>query len=194
MTRKAYPDDLTDEEWALIAPHLARDEVRGRKPKYPVREMMNAIYYVLRTGCSWRNLPHDFPPWQTVFTRFRRFRDAGVFEKVHLRLLALERVFSGRNLKVHGAIVDGQSVKTSQGGVRGFCGAKKVNGRKRHILTDTCGNVINVYVSAANEKDREGLAALLASTKEHGFNPKKNMGGQRVRGQSVHGRAIEERL
>jgi putative transposase len=174
--RQHYPDDLTDEEWALIAPHLERSEVRGRKPKYAVREMMNAIYYVLRTGCSWRNLPHDFPPWQSVFTRFRRFRDAGIFEKVHLRLLALERVFSGRNLKVSGAIVDSQSVKTTQGGVRGFCGAKKVNGRKRHILTDTCGNMINVHMTAANENDRDGLVALLSATEKLGFNPKKNMG------------------
>jgi len=113
--RKPYTDDLTDAEWAIIAPHLEREEVRGRKPKYPVREIINAIYYVLRTGCSWRNLPHDFPRWQSVFTRFRRFRDAGVFEKLHLRLLALERVFSGRNLKVSGAIADSQSVKTTQG-------------------------------------------------------------------------------
>jgi len=192
--REQYTDDLTDEEWAIIAPHLERSEVRGRKPKYAVREIMNAIYYVLRTGCSWRNLPHDFPPWQSVFTRFRRFRDAGVFEKLHLRLLALERVFSGRNLKVSGALVDSQSVKTTQGGVRGFCGAKKVNGRKRHILTDTSGNVINVYVTAANENDRDGLLALLAATKERGFNPKKNMGGQWIRGHSSQRRAVEKGL
>ena len=174
--RPSYPDDLSNEEWAIIAPHVERQEARGRKPKYPSREIMDAIFYVLRSGCSWRNLPHDFPPWQSVFTRFRRFRDAGVFEKIHLRLLALERVFSGRNLKVTGGIVDSQSVKTTQGGVRGFCGAKKVNGRKRHILTDTCGNVINVQVTAASENDRDGLVALLAATEEHGFNPKKNMG------------------
>jgi putative transposase len=174
--RAKYTDDLSDEEWALLAPHFERSEVRGRKPKYPVREIMNAIYYVLRTGCSWRNLPHDFPPWKSVFTRFCRFRNAGVFEEIHFRLLALERVFSSRNIKVTGAIVDSQSVKTTQGGVRGFCGAKKVNGRKRHILTDTRGNLINVYVSAANENDRDGLLALIAETKKQGFNPKKNMG------------------
>lgn len=174
--RPSYPDDLSDEEWAIIGHHFERQEGRGRKPKYPVREIVNAIFYVLRTGCSWRHLPHDFPPWNSVFTRFRRFRDAGKFEKLHLRLLALERVFSGRNLKVSGAIVDSQSVKTTQGGVRGFCGAKKVNGRKRHILTDTCGNIISVHITAANENDRNGLLALLAATEENGFGPKKNMG------------------
>jgi len=178
--RQAYPDDLSDEEWAIICTHLERDEVRGRKPKYPVREMMNAIFYVLRTGCSWRNLPHDFPPWKSVFTRFHRFRDAGVFENLHQRLLALSRVLSGRNLQVSAAIVDSQSVKTTQGGSRGYCGAKRLNGRKRHILTDTDGRLLSVHVTPANENDREGLRSLLETTRENGFNPKKNLGRQRI--------------
>lgn len=183
--RKPYPDDLTDEEWSIIEPYFQRKETRGRKSKYPSREMINAIFYLLRTGCSWRHLPHEFPPWKTVFTYFYRLRNAGVFEKLHLRLVALSRVFSGRDIKVSGAIVDSQSIKTAHGGIRGYCGAKRVNGRKRHILTDTEGNLLGIHVSAANENDRNGLETLLKGTQKRGFNPKKNLGRQWIHRDSL---------
>jgi transposase len=84
MKRQRYPDDITDKEWKLIEPVLNKSQPRtGRKPKYERREVMNAIFYLIRSGCSWRHLPHDFPPWSIVYTQFSRWRDRGVFEKMH---------------------------------------------------------------------------------------------------------------
>jgi putative transposase len=174
--RAAYPDDLNEEEWAILEPFFRRTQPAGRKPKYPIREMVNAIFYILRTGCSWRHLPHDFPHWKAVFSRFCRYRDAGVFERVHDRMVELSRLCSGRQLRASGAIVDSQSVKTAHGGERGYCGAKRLNGRKRHILTDTKCNMIALHLSPANENDRNGILRLYDLAVEKGTSPKKNMG------------------
>lgn len=117
MKRQAYPDDMTDKEWELVKPFLEQnDSPRGRKPKYEKRDVMNAIFYLIRSGCSWRHLPHDFPPWYAVYSQFVRWRDRGVFEKMHDKTKEKMREFLGRNAKASGAIIDSQSIKTAEKG------------------------------------------------------------------------------
>ena len=114
---KRYPDDLTDEEWALIQPLLpVGPRKQGCKPKYPRREMLNAMFYVLRTGCSWRHLPRDFPPWKSVYDLFRRYRTRGIFEMIHHQLRRGLRQLIKRAAEPTVGIVDSQSVKTTEKG------------------------------------------------------------------------------
>ncbi len=132
MKRQTYPDDITDKEWALIEPVLKRDKSRGgRNPKYENREVVNAIFYLIRSGCSWRHLPHEFPPWNIVYTQFTRWRDRGVFEKMHDRVKERVREFLGRNAKASGGIIDSQSIKTTEKGApKGMTQGKKLRGAK----------------------------------------------------------------
>lgn len=132
MKRQPYPDDITDKEWALIEPALQRDKSGGgRKPKYENREVVNAIFYLIRSGCSWRHLPHEFPPWNIVYTQFTRWRDRGVFEKMHDRVKETIREFLGRNATASAGIIDSQSVKTTEkGDPKGMMQGKKLKGAK----------------------------------------------------------------
>lgn len=115
--RRLYPDDLSDEEWLIIEPILVNKKTkRGRKPKHSKRELLNAILYVLRTGCQWRHLPHDFPPWKSVYTQFLRWSRLGIFEELNKHLVKLARISQGRHPKASGAIIDSQSVKTTERG------------------------------------------------------------------------------
>lgn len=117
MSRKAYPDDLTNEEWEKIKDFTEiKHTKRGRKPKWTKREMMNAIFYMMRGGCSWRHMPHDFPPWQSVYTQYRTWKAQGVFEKIHHFIRESLRQLLGRNKEATGAIIDSQSVKTTEKG------------------------------------------------------------------------------
>ena len=143
--RTTYPTDLTDAEWGCLEPHLPAPRVTGRPRVYPLREILNAIFYVVRSGCSWRLLPHDFPPWRSVYHYFREFRLDGTWERMHTALRERVRVRLERNPQPSAAIVDSQSVKsTGVGGEeRGYDGGKKVKGRKRHLLVDTEGFVLS---------------------------------------------------
>lgn len=120
-----YPDDLTDQEWLLIQPLLPKGpRGQGRKPKYERRELLNAIFYVLRTGCSWRHIPIDFPPWKSVYDLFRRYKMRGVFERIHHSLRRGLRQLAKRAAEPHVGIVDSQSVKTTEKG--GFAASMEV--------------------------------------------------------------------
>ena len=155
--KRRYGSDLTDAQWKAIAPHLDTQ----RKRKYCLRSVLDALFYLNKTGCQWRYLPPCFPPWTLVYYYFRRWRDSGLLARLHDALRTFTRRNAGRDAHPSVAVIDSQSVKTSfQGGVRGFDGGKKVNGRKRHILTDTMGLVLAVLVhSARRERRRSGSVA-----------------------------------
>ncbi len=167
MNRQPYPTDLSDEQWQLLQPMLPPPFLVGRKREVDLREVTNAILYLLRSGCAWRYLPHDFPQWTTVYYYFSRWRDSEWFVKLNSELRSEVRRAEGRDPAPSAAIIDSQSVKTTeQGGAKGYDAGKKVNGRKRHILVDTIGLLIIVKVLAAHIQDRDGAKLLLAEVKE----------------------------
>jgi len=157
-----YPSDLTDQQVAVLKPHLPPPAKRGRKPT-PWREVLNAIFYLLRSGCAWRMLPKHFPPWQTVYGWLRRWQHRGVWDKLHEALRVGVRQRGSKHRQPSAGIIDSQSVKVAdQGGPRGYDAGKKINGRKRHLLVDTLGLVLLVWVSAGNVQDRDAARTLLA--------------------------------
>jgi transposase len=161
---RGYPSDLTDEQWAVIEALVPPVQSGGRPEKHPKRAVVNAIFYVVRTGCSWRQLPHDFPPWQTVFWYFKRWRADGTVDRLHDALRDQLRDGAGRDPMASAAIVDAQSVKgadTVGAASRGFDAGKKVNGRKRHIVVDTMGLLLAVIITTASVQDRDGARAVL---------------------------------
>ena len=160
-----YPTDLTDGQWKTIE-NLFPGYKYGPEPRYSRRRVLDAIFYVAKTGCQWRFLPDCYPPFRTVHKLFRRWSRAGLFEVVSRIVGASVRRLWGKELEPSVLIVDSQSVKTSMlGGKRGVGGGKKVNGRKRHILVDTLGLIIAVFVGPANVHDGTAAPQLLAKTK-----------------------------
>src|SRR5215217_6513242 len=158
-----YATDLTDAEFALVAPHLPAPSRVGRPREVDLREVLDAIFYLLRTGCPWRMLPREFPPRSTVYGYFRRFWQDGIWSTIQATLLLTARERAGRETQPTAAIIDSQSVKTTEaGGPRGFDAGKKVNGRKRHLLTDTLGLPLRLVVHPASIQDRDGLALACA--------------------------------
>ncbi len=165
--RPPYPSDLSDGEFAVLAPHLPAPGLCGRPWKHPLREILDGIFYVIRTGCQWRCLPHEYPPWHTVYWWFARWRRDGTWERLNTALRERVRVAVGRNPQPSAGIIDSQSVKTSGvGGLRGFDGGKKINGRKRHVLVDTLGLVLKAVVHSAEVQDRAGVPLLLEGIRE----------------------------
>ena len=155
---------LTEAEWALGQDLFEAQDPRGREPKYPRRVMVEACCYVLRTGCPWRLLPVDFPPWGTVHKSFSRWAAQGVFERFHDRLRAQWRERVGKAAAPTAAVLDSQSTRISpQGGASGYDAGKKVKGRKRHLLVDTLGLLLAVTVTAASVQDRDGALPTVAA-------------------------------
>ena len=161
-----YPSDLLDSEWHLIAPLFPAAKRGGRPRTTGLREVMNAILYIASTGCQWRALPKDFPPMRTVQGYFYAWRDMGLFTAINHLLVMGAREMEGREASPSAGVIDSQSVKTKEGGgPRGYDAGKKVQGRKRHILTDTLGYMLFVIVHAADIQDRDGAPALLKAVR-----------------------------
>jgi len=157
-----YASDTTDEEWAVIAPFMPSASCRGRPRTTALRAVTDAIFYIAQSGCQWRLLPKEFPPYTTVQRYFYRWRDDGTWQKINHHLVMLAREAEGREASPTAGVIDSQSVKTTEaGGPRGFDAGKKIKGRKRHFLTDTAGILIAGIVHEASVQDRDGAPALL---------------------------------
>lgn len=158
-----YACNLTDAEWELVHDLFEHEGGRGAPPKFERRTVVNACCYVLRTGCAWRLLPRDFPPWSTVYKAFLHWADHGAFEAMHERLRQQWRERLGRHQQMSAAIIDSQSTRGSpQGGETGIDAGKKVKGRKRHLVVDTLGVVVAVAVTAASVQDRDAAPDVVA--------------------------------
>jgi transposase len=161
-----YPSDLTDAEWQILAPLFPPPARTGRHRSWPMRELINAIFFVLRGGCPWRMLPENFPPHQTVYRWFTRFRDDRTWEKLNHRLVMRDRERVGREASPSAGVIDSQSVKTTEaGGPRGYDAGKKINGRKRHALVDTDGRGLELQVHPASLQDRDGAPPVLKASR-----------------------------
>ncbi|MGL4617767.1 MAG: IS5 family transposase [Chroococcidiopsis sp.] len=164
MSRKAYKSDLSNREWQIIEPLIPPVKPGGHPRTVNMREVVNAIFYLLRTGCSWEMLPHDFPPYSTVYYYFRRWQKHGVWEQINQVLREQVRMKQDRSPQATAAIVDSQSVKNDgkKGEVYGFDGGKLVKGRKRHVVVDTQGLLMGVVVTEANASERLGAIIALS--------------------------------
>jgi putative transposase len=162
---KRYASDLTDREFELIAPLVAQKAGSGKKRTVAIREVLNAIFYRTRTGCQWRMLPSEFPPWNHVWYYYRTWRNDGTLERINRLFGRAVRIKAERDPEPSVGIIDSQSIEaTEMGGEKGFDPAKMVKGRKRHVLTDTLGLILFVVVCAASIADSDGAEYIFHET------------------------------
>ena len=178
MERKPYPTDATDEQWKLVESFFPDAKPGGRPRKTDLRAVFNGLLYLNRTGCSWRMLPHEFPPWKTVYNYYRAWIDEGIWELILATLRIEVRLQADHEMTPSAGSIDSQSVKTAEGGEeRGYDGGKKINGRKRHIVVDTLGLLLAVAVTSAAVDDAEAAKQALASVESEAFPRLKVMWG-----------------
>jgi len=160
----SYPTDLSLSQWQVIEKYISN----GRKRKYSFHQILNAILYLVKTGCQWRMLPLQYPKWQTVYFYFKRWKRDGTFEQIHEQLVEKTRKQQNRDEQPTVAIIDSQSVKTTlvAGEATGFDAGKKIKGRKRHIIVDTLGLVLAVVIHSASIQDRDGADEVIKCMKE----------------------------
>lgn len=168
MERKAYPSDVSDEEWAFVAPYLTLMREDAPQRDYELREVFNGLRWLVRTGAPWRMMPHDLPPWYTVYQQTQRWLDAGVFEAMVHDLRVLLRLASGRDAQPSAAIFDARTLQSTpeSGADAGYDGAKRRKGRKVHMAVDTLGHLLALHITPANEQERQQVDELTAQVQE----------------------------
>jgi transposase len=166
-----YPSDLTEAEWAVVQPLLPGPNRLGRPRRVDLRQVWNAIQYIAASGCAWSLLPREFPPVSTVRYYFYRWRDSGLFADINRALVARARQAAGREAQPTAGVIDSQSVKTSENtSLSGYDAGKRIKGRKRHIITDTCGNLLACTLHSAGIQDRDGAPGVFAKLRREAPN------------------------
>jgi len=167
-TPRSYPSDVSDDEWAFVAPYLCLMREDAPQREHPLRALFNGLRYLGHTGCPWRYLPHDLPPWSAVYQQWSRWRDARVFESIVHDLNELQRLLLGRAATPTAVIFDGRTLQsTPESGHRaGYDGAKKRKGSKAHIAVDTLGHLLSVVITPANEQERAQVGELCQRVQE----------------------------
>src|SRR5438874_4102167 len=167
-SRKRYPSDVSDDEWALVAPYMTLMSEDAPQREHSLREVFNGLRYIARTGCTWRMMPHDLPPWPAVYQQAQRWFGAGCFQAMVADLRAILRVKEGRKKQPTAAVIDSRTVRsTPESGYRaGYDGHKKTNGSKVHMAVDTLGQLLALVVTPADENDRAAVAELAEAVQQ----------------------------